>query len=53
MYAIQWTRKTGESGVYKKRWRSKQAVANATCTLRLIDAQKGRQNECEYEIIEI
>lgn len=53
MYAIKWTRKTGESGVYETRWRSKQAVANAACTLRLIDMQKGRKNEYEYEIIEI
>lgn len=53
MYAIKYTRITGESGIYERRWRSRQAAANAACVLRLTDTQKGRKNECEYEIIEI
>lgn len=53
MYAIKWTRKTGESGVFTTRFRTEQKANEAASRLRLLDDMKGRHGECDYNVVEM
>ena len=53
MYAIQYTRCTGETGTFEQRFRTEQKANEAISKMNCLDRMKGRKNEYEYEIIEI
>lgn len=53
MYAIQYTRCTGEKGTLVQRFKTFQKANEAICKMSCLDRMKGRKNEYEYEVIEI